>query len=200
MCKWHLTGKPILTLLFPSWETLSSPSPPCWSAVSMAVLFEGGELPAEELLHVRPNLVGFRTREGLQDSFTPAGERVKTLVVYSACRKITKPLFQCLIASQTRPLQTNTCVELWLSSFLSFCSRSIRCGGVTHEIALVIQTQLCGIYKSLTLLVLPVELQNRFGLRLVRLKSPCDRLWRVVVALHQWLPSHVIQTLWNRHI
>lgn len=53
----------------------------------MAVLLEGGELPAQKLLHVRPDLVGFRAGEGLQNPFTPAGERVKPLGVYSVCRK-----------------------------------------------------------------------------------------------------------------
>lgn len=88
--EWHLTGEPIHAPFFTSGETLTSPSPPCWSAGFVAVLFEGGELSAEVLLHMRPDLVGFRTGEGLQHSFTPAGERVKTLSVYSVCREIKK--------------------------------------------------------------------------------------------------------------
>lgn len=49
---------------------------------ALPVLFEGGELPAEELLHVGPDLVGFRPGEGLQHTFTPAGERVETPGVF----------------------------------------------------------------------------------------------------------------------
>lgn len=37
------------------------------------VLVDGGEFSVEESLDMRPDLVGFCPREGLQHTFTPAG-------------------------------------------------------------------------------------------------------------------------------
>lgn len=105
----------------PSWETLRSPSAPRWSTGSTAVLFEGGELPAEEFLYKGPDLVGFRAREGLQHSFTPAGERVETLGVNLDWR---------------------------IFFFFFFGSSSIWCCLVSPEIAAVMQKYIWYLWKS----------------------------------------------------
>lgn len=45
----------------------------CLLFVVCSLLVDGGELPAKERLHVRPDLVGFCPGEGVQHTFTPGG-------------------------------------------------------------------------------------------------------------------------------
>lgn len=45
----------------------------CLLFVVCGLLVDGGELPAQEGLHVRPDLVGFCPGEGIQHTFTPVG-------------------------------------------------------------------------------------------------------------------------------
>lgn len=62
---------------FPAPQTQGFTWPPSSARLSHPLL-DGGEFPVEEVLDVRPDLVGFCPRERLKHTFTPGGENGST--------------------------------------------------------------------------------------------------------------------------